>query len=45
MHAYKVMSACIYYVCMNKYIHSDTKKRELLKNSTKIEEILEKKIY
>ena len=33
---------CVY-VCM--YIQGDTKKREVLKNPTKIEEIQEKKNY
>ena len=30
---------------MNRVVQGDTKKRELLKNPTKIEEIQEKKIY
>jgi hypothetical protein len=31
-------------LCFKEYVQDDTKKRELLKNPTKIEEIQEKKI-
>ena len=31
--------------CMDRLIQGDTKKRELLKNATKIEEIQEKKFF